>query len=172
MQMDQGLDTGATFAMRSIPIAADDSTKSLHDKLAKLGGEMIVEVVRQLSGGEMVANPQPQQGVCYASKISKEEAYLDFNLPAKLLERKIRALNPAPVAHALIDGVAFKLWRAELVERPAHAKIGQFFIQDHQLLIACGEGALRIVELQKPGGKRLPVAEFLKGSTTIIEKRE
>jgi len=165
MQMDQGLDTGAMLFMQSIPIATTDSTASLHDKLARLGGEMIVEVLQQLQFGEIISKPQPQDGVTYAAKINKEESFLDFNLPAKLLERKIRAFNPAPGAHGLVNGVIFKFWNAELTERPANAEIGQFYMQDHNLLIACSEGALRLLELQKPGSKRLPTSEFLKGFT-------
>lgn len=163
MQMDQGLDTGAMLSMRSLPIETKDTTGSLQDKLAKLGGEMIVDVLAGLSVGKIVAQPQPEQNISYADKISKEESFLDFNQPAKLLERKIRALNPSPGAHCTINNVTFKIWSAEVVEQPARAEIGQFFIQDHTLLIPCKDQALKLVELQKPGSKRLAVEEFLKG---------
>jgi len=165
MQMDQGLDTGGMLSMQSIPIAANDNTASLHDKLAKLGGEMIVDVLQQLPTGKIIAKPQPLVGINYAAKISKEESFLDFNQPAKLLERKIRALNPAPGAHGLINGVVFKLWTAELADRPVNTEIGQFYMEDHNLLIACREGSLRLLELQKPGSKRLLTSEFLRGFT-------
>ena len=163
MQMDQGLDTGAMLSMQAIPIASDDTTASLHDKLASLGGAMIVEVLRQLPLGEIVATPQPEQGVTYAAKISKEEALLDFNQPAAILERKIRALNPAPGAAGLIDGTLIKIWRAESVEGLANLTAGQAVIRDQQLFIACADGALRLLELQKSGSRRMPATEFLKG---------
>ncbi|PRC94478.1 methionyl-tRNA formyltransferase [Solimicrobium silvestre] len=163
MQMDQGLDTGAMLSMQRIPIAAADTTTALHDKLAELGGQMIVSVLQQLPTGGLTAIAQPEQGITYAAKIAKEEAALDFALPATVLERKIRAFNPFPGACGVVNGVTLKLWCAELAERPDSAKVGQLILQDHMLLVACGEGALRLFELQKPGGKRLPTAEFLKG---------
>ncbi|TDK65881.1 methionyl-tRNA formyltransferase [Sapientia aquatica] len=165
MQMDRGLDTGAMLLMESMPIAADDSTATLHDKLARLGGEMIVDTLQQLLDGSITASPQPDEGVNYAAKISKEEAALDFNLPAQLLAQKIRAFNPFPAASAVLNGVTLKIWRAEVVEKPISAQVGQLILKDQQLIVACGEGALSLLELQKPGGKRLPTAEFLKGFT-------
>ena len=165
MQMDRGLDTGAMLLMESMPIAADDSTATLHDKLARLGGEMIVDTLQRLLDGSITASPQPDEGVNYAAKISKEEAALDFNLPAQLLAQKIRAFNPFPAASAVLNGVTLKIWRAEVVEKPISAQVGQLILKDQQLIVACGEGALSLLELQKPGGKRLPAAEFLKGFT-------
>lgn len=163
MQMDKGLDTGAILMMQSMDIAMDDSTVSLHDKLAMLGGQMIVSALTQLQQGSLVATAQPDLGITYAAKISKEEAALDFSQTAEELERKIRTFNPFPGAQATLNGVILKLWRAEVAPRPATASNGQFFLQEHSFLVACGQGALRLLELQKPGGKRLPVAEFLKG---------
>jgi len=165
MQMDRGLDTGAMLLMESMPIAANDSTATLHDKLARLGGEMIVDTLQRLLDGSITASPQPDEGVNYAAKISKEEAALDFNLPAQLLAQKIRAFNPFPAASAVLNGVILKIWRAEVVEKPNSARVGQVILKDQQLIVACGEGALSLLELQKPGGKRLPTAEFLKGFT-------
>ena len=170
MQMEQGLDTGPMLAMKSIPIGADDSTGTLHDKLASLGGEMIVSTLRQMEQGPMHATVQPEQGVTYAAKISKEEAALDFTLPALALDRKIRAFNPFPGAHASLDGTVIKVWRAEPMQNPAGAAkavSGQVIAASAQegVVLACAAGgsALRLTELQKPGGKRLPAAEFLKG---------
>jgi len=163
MQMDAGLDTGAMLLSKAIPVAAGDTTSSLHDKLAMLGAEMIVEVVGKLASGKLTATMQPEQGVTYASKISKEEAMLDFTQSATLLERKIRALNPAPGAAGQIDGAIIKIWRAEKASCPAGLTAGQSVIQDQQLLIACGEDALSLLELQKPGSRRMPIAEFLMG---------
>lgn len=172
MQMEQGLDTGPMLAIESIPIAPDDSTGRLHDALATLGGEMIVKVLRQMEQGPMHAIVQPEQGVTYAAKISKEEAALDFNLSALALDRKIRAFNPFPGANANLDGAIVKIWRAEIIAGAAHmadtqAESGQVISASAQdgVIVACASGNsfLRLTELQKPGGKRLPAAEFLKG---------
>lgn len=163
MQMDQGLDTGAMLIKQSIAIATDDTTSSLHNKLAQLGATLIVDALEKLPAGQLVATAQPDQGVTYAAKISKEEAMLDFTQVASVLERKIRALNPAPGAAGLIDGVTMKIWRAESAPCPANLTAGQSLIANHQLLIGCGEGALSVLELQKAGSRKMPVAEFLKG---------
>jgi methionyl-tRNA formyltransferase len=165
MQMEQGLDTGPMLSMQRLPIASDDTTGSLHDKLAALGGSMIVDALRKLQEGGLSATPQPEQGVNYAAKITKEEATLDFAQPAESLARKIRAFNPFPGAVALFGGVPIKFWRAEAVASAANATPGQVLAANAQdgILVGCGNGALRVTELQKPGGKRLPVAEFLKG---------
>ena len=170
MQMEEGLDTGPMLSMQSIAIAPDDSTGSLHDKLAQLGGEMIVQTLRilEVEQASVQATVQPEQGVTYAAKISKEEAALDFNLAADVLARKIRAFNPFPGAHANMNGSVIKIWRAEAVKsssgteaRPAGRVIAA---NAHEgVVVTCGEQCLRLTELQKPGGKRLPVAEFLKG---------
>lgn len=165
MQMEEGLDTGPMLLMERIPIMATDTTASLHDKLAELGGRMIVDALRKLEQDELNAAPQPEEGVTYAAKIAKEEAALDLAQPADLLERKIRAFNPFPGATAMFNGVAVKFWRAEPVAGATAAEPGKVLAASAQdgVLIACGQGALRVLELQKPGGKRLPAAEFLKG---------
>lgn len=165
MQMEEGLDTGPMLAMERIPIAPDDTTGSLHDKLAALGGGMIVEALRRLEQGGLVATPQPEHGVCYAAKIGKEEAALDFTQGAARLARKIRAFNPFPGAVAAFGGVALKIWGAQALPDAAPAVPGRILAASAStgVLVACGEGTLRLTELQKPGGKRLPAAEFLKG---------
>lgn len=160
MQMDEGLDTGAMLSSRSVPIARDETTGSLHDKLAALGAEMIVAALRDIEQARPV--PQPAEGVTYAAKISKDEAALEFSRPAQELERRIRAFNPFPGATALVNGTVLKLWRA--VPDDAGGQPGQVLAADEAgVLVACGTGSLRICELQKPGGKRLPAGEFLKG---------
>lgn len=164
MQMDQGLDTGAMLLIEKLAIAADDTTGSLHDKMAKLGGEMIVEALARMEQDALPATPQPEEGVTYAAKISKEEAALDFKLPAEILERKIRAFNPFPAASASFAGVTLKLWQAQVIAADGKHTPGTIISADPQdgVVVACGSGALRITELQKPGGKRLPAAEFLR----------
>ncbi|WP_151447875.1 methionyl-tRNA formyltransferase [Lacisediminimonas profundi] len=166
MQMEEGLDTGPMLAVRSMPIADDDTTGSLHDKLAQVGGEMIVSVLQQLQSGPLAATPQPQEGMNYAAKISKDEAALDFAADAVVLSRKIRAFNPFPGASGQVDGVTLKIWKAVPLPGPADGarEPGMVISADADgVVVACGSGALRLLELQKPGGKRLPVQDFLKG---------
>ncbi|MEH6436304.1 methionyl-tRNA formyltransferase [Massilia sp. DD77] len=162
MHMEEGLDTGPMMLIERVAIEDTDSTGSLHDKLAALGGRMIVDALRQMEAGRLEAVAQPEEGVTYAAKISKDEAKLDFALPAEVLARKVRAFNPFPGAQGLVDGVTVKIWQAEPVA--GQGEPGQVLAADAQgIVVACGAGALRLNELQKPGGKRLAAAEFLKG---------
>ncbi|HEV2612127.1 MAG TPA: methionyl-tRNA formyltransferase [Noviherbaspirillum sp.] len=165
MQMEEGLDTGPMLSMESVAIGPEDTTGTLHDKLAGLGGRMIVDALRKLGQGDLPATPQPEEGVTYAAKISKDEAALNFSLPAEVLARKIRAFNPFPGASASCEGTAIKIWRAEVVKGASGTAPGQVLSAGGPagVVVACGAGALRLNELQKPGGKRLPAAEFLKG---------
>ena len=161
MQMDAGLDTGPMLLSRAEAIHADDTTGSLHDRLALLGAEMIVEALRALPGG-LTATPQPADGVTYAAKIGKAEASIDWNRPAVELERAIRAFNPFPGAVATLQQTPVKLWRARAID--AAGTPGEVLLAEGAgVIVACGEGALCITELQKPGGKRLPAADFLRG---------
>ena len=162
MQMEEGLDTGPMMLIERVAIEDTDSTGSLHDKLAALGGRMIVDALRKMAAGQLEAVPQPEEGVTYAAKISKDEAKLDFGLSAEALARKVRAFNPFPGAQGLVEGVAVKIWNAQPLA--GKGEPGRVLAADAQgIVVACGEGALRLVELQKPGGKRLAAAEFLKG---------
>lgn len=162
MQMDEGLDTGPMLLTHRLPISPEDTTASLHDKLAELGGQAIVAALQQLEEGKLTATPQPAEDTCYATKISKEEAAIDWQLPASQLERKIRALNPAPGTVSQFKDMTIKIWRAQVVSGQGQA--GEVLQVDHNgIVVACGTGALSLQELQKPGGKRLAVAELLKG---------
>jgi len=161
MQMDAGLDTGPMLLSRAEAIHADDTTGGLHDRLAQLGADMIVEALRALPGG-LTATPQPADGVTYAAKIGKAEASIDWNRPAVELERAIRAFNPFPGAVATLQQTPVKLWRARAID--AAGTPGEVLLAEGAgVIVACGEGALCITELQKPGGKRLPAADFLRG---------
>ena len=161
MGMEEGLDTGPMMLIERVAIEDADTTGSLHDKLAALGATMIVEALRRLERGELPGTPQPEAGVTYAAKISKDEAKLDFTLPAVDVWRKVRAFNPFPGAQGTVNGTAVKIWNAELAE--GNGAPGQVLAADAQgIVVACGEGALRLLQLQKPGGKRLAAAEFLK----------
>ncbi|WP_230020244.1 methionyl-tRNA formyltransferase [Massilia sp. Bi118] len=162
MEMEEGLDTGPMLLMERLPISDTDTTGSLHDKLAGMGGRMIVDALQRMAAGGLQAEPQPEEGVTYAAKISKEEAKLALARPALELARKVRAFNPFPGAHAQAGGVTVKIWNAQAVD--GKGRPGQVLSADAQgIVVACGEGALRLTELQKPGGKRLAAGEFLKG---------
>jgi methionyl-tRNA formyltransferase len=163
MQMEEGLDTGPMLLIERVRIEDSDTTGTLHDKLAALGGRMIVEALHKMAQGSLAPVTQPEEGVTYAAKISKEEAKLDFTLAASGLARKVRAFNPFPGAHGQAGGVTVKIWQAQAVD--GKGTPGQVLSADAQggIVVACGDGALRLTELQKPGGKRLPAAEFLKG---------
>jgi methionyl-tRNA formyltransferase len=165
MRMEEGLDTGPMLAARPVAIGDDDTTASLHDKLAALGGSMIVSVLRKMEQGPVDAVPQPEQGVTYAAKVSKDEAALDFAQDARTISRKVRAFNPFPGAHAQVNGMTVKIWGAEALAADSDAPPGTVIAADtrHGFIIACNGGTLRLTELQKPGGKRLPADQFLKG---------
>ncbi len=164
MEMEEGLDTGPMLLVERIAIEAGDTTASLHDKLAALGGKMIVDALRSMEQGKLEAVPQPEAGVTYAAKVSKEEAALDFNKSAVELSRKIRAFNPFPGAHAQVNEVIVKIWGAQAIDAETDRAPGTVLAADgkHGVVVACKQGTLRITELQKPGGKRLPAAEFIK----------
>jgi methionyl-tRNA formyltransferase len=161
MQMDAGLDTGAVFRQQRIPISADDDAGTLHDRLALLGAEAMVEVLDQLETGRARAVPQPEAGVTYAAKIDKRDARLDWSRPAFELERAVRALRPAPGAFAMLDGEAIKIWRAEVLD--ATGEPGTATSMNDNLVIACASQSLAVSELQRAGGRRLSAAEFLRG---------
>ena len=165
MEMEEGLDTGPMLLIERTPITPQDTTATLHDKLAAMGAQMMVKVLHKMEKGVMEAVPQPEHGVTYANKILKEEAVLDFTQSARDISRKIRAFNPFPGAHGDVNGTTIKLWGAEVLDGGSNATPGQVIAADahHGIVVACGEGALRLTQLQKPGGKRLPAAEFIKG---------
>jgi methionyl-tRNA formyltransferase len=169
MQMDAGLDTGDMLLVQALDIAPQDTTASLHDKLANLGAELIVQALQQL--GSLEKKPQPAEGQTYAAKIDKAQAALDWREPAAVLERRIRAFAPAPGASAAIGGVALKLWRANVLpdgQPNAHSQ-GQLVpgtvlgASAEGVDVATGDGVLRLLSLQKPGGKALQADEFLRG---------
>jgi methionyl-tRNA formyltransferase len=163
MQMDAGLDTGDMLLVETLPIRADDSGASLHDRLAELGARLIVEALERAERGVLVATPQPAAGVCYAHKIEKTEAAIDWSEPAPQIERRIRAFDPFPGATASLAGEALKVWRAELCA--GRGEPGTVLrADDAGFCVACGEGALRLTELQRPGGRRMPAHAFLQGA--------
>lgn len=164
MQMEAGLDTGPVLQSSRLPISNDDTAATLHDKLAALGASLIVDVLEKLP---LPATPQPEAGVTYAAKIEKSEAPIDWRLPAQELACKVRAFNPFPGALAELDGQVIKIWQAEVIDTTASGKApGAILSADRSgVLVACGQAALRLTELQKAGGKRLPASSFLAGTT-------
>lgn len=159
MQMDAGLDTGDMLLVAEETIRPDDTTASLHDRLAVLGGRLVVQ---GLAAPEALRRtPQPADGITYAHKIDKAEAQIDWAQPAALIERRVRAFDPFPGASFGLDGEVVKLWRAAL--RPdARGVPGQVLAAaDGRLTVACGDGALDLLQLQRPGGRRIDVAAFL-----------
>ncbi len=160
MQMGAGLDTGPVLLSGALPINDEDTASSLHDKLADLGARLIVEVLGKIP---LPSCPQPEAGVTYASKIEKSEAALDWRLPACQLARQVRAFNPFPGATAILGGVSIKVWQAEVTATAGSP--GQVISADRDgVVVACGEGSLCLRVLQKAGGKRFSVTQFLAGN--------
>jgi methionyl-tRNA formyltransferase len=162
MQMDRGLDTGPVLAAESMPIAADENSASLHDKLAELGARLIVTVLSQLEHAGLSPQPQPVAGASYAAKITKAEADIDWGEAAPVIERMVRAFNPLPGACATIKGVGLKIWRARV--SAAEGAPGTILeVGAKGIVVACGAKSLCVLELQRAGGKKLPAARFLAG---------
>ena len=179
MQMDAGLDTGDMLLVEALPISGTDTTATLHDKLADLGGRMIVEALEIAACGTLTPIKQPEAGVTYAHKIEKTESAIDWNLPAEVISRRVRAFDPFPAASTTFNGETIKVWAAQLpletesdsaVQAQLRAKVqnspvGQILeIGANGIDVACGDhSVLRLTALQRAGGKRLPFADFLRG---------
>ncbi len=162
MQMDAGLDTGPILLRRGVAISLDDDAQSLHDRLAGLGAQLIVAAIAQVAGGQARPVAQPQAGVSYAQKIQKRDAEVDWKAPAALVERTVRAMRPSPGATARLQGSVLKLWRARVAD--ARGAPGHVLAAGSEgILVACGDGALLVTELQRAGSKRLKAGEFLRG---------
>ena len=162
MQMDAGLDTGPVVMQEKIPILEEDTTGTLHNRLAELGAKLIVQALNALQAGAVKATPQPTEGVTYAAKLDRREARVDWRESAVSVNRQVRALNPSPGADARVRGVELKIWRCATAA--GRGNPGEILgAGPRGLRVACGEGALVVTELQRSGGKRLPAAEFLRG---------
>ena len=164
MQMEAGLDTGPVLYQETISIAPDETTAALHDRLSDLGARSIVQSLKDLS--QLQARPQSSVGICYAQKIDKSEAQIDWSLPAEILDRQIRGLSPFPGAWAMLRGERVKFLGSALIscEQPL-ASAGT--VLDDDLGIACGSGALRITRLQRAGKSAQSSADFLRGRPVI-----
>ncbi len=192
MQMDAGLDTGDMLLREVLPIEHNDTTGSLHDKLADMGGTLIVQALQDAQQGFLRPVKQPDEGVTYAHKIEKTEAAVDWRLSATEIDRRVRAFNPFPGATAQMGDEVIKLWGAHV---QTHAKVQDdatagmqvkqatqvhpshqaappspgtvLSANEHGVHVQCGEGVLCITELQRAGGKRLVAAEFLRGFAVV-----
>ena len=165
MQMDAGLDTGDKLLVQTLPINPQDTTESLHDALAALGARLIVQALQQAQTGALQGVAQAADGICYAHKIDKREAALDWTQPATTLARRVRAFNPFPVASSVLGGETIKFWRVQAL--PPHSRAAQpgevIAVSAEGVDIATASGVLRATRLQKAGGKPLEVADFLHG---------
>ena len=162
MQMDVGLDTGDMLYKLACPITAEDTSGTLYDKLANLGPQGLIETLKQLAAGTAKPVVQDEALVTHAQKLSKEEARINWNESAAVIERKIRAFNPVPAAWVEYQGKPMKIWRAEVVAQQGRA--GEVLsCSADGLVVACGENALKITELQPSGSKRMPIAAFAAG---------
>ncbi len=170
MQMDEGLDTGAMLMKSSCAITADDTAQTLHDKLAGLGAQAIVETLRQLEQNQLHPEQQDTQLATYAAKLNKVEAQLDWSASAAQLERAVRGYFPFPVATTSMRDTTIKILRAKL-----HQDMGVpgtvISIDKARILVSCGQGALGLEVLQKPGGKALPVAQFIQSFPVKVGDR-
>ena len=161
MQMDEGLDTGDMLLRRACPIAPNDTAQTLHDRLAGIGADSILEALRLLQDSRLAPVRQDDAAATYAAKLLKSEAQIDWRQDARQIERAVRAFNPFPVSHASLDGVAIKIWQAVLQEG-AQGEAGEIMAADKRgITVACGKDALRLEVLQRPGGKAQPAVQFL-----------
>lgn len=166
MQMDAGLDTGDMLLVGRLPIDAQDTTATLHDKVAELGGQLMVDALQQAASGTLHAVPQPLEGITYAHKIEKHEAAIDWAQPASLITQRVRAFNPFPGATATLNGEVLKIWSASVAPGlpPAGTACGSILaLARESIEVAAMNSVVSLTELQRPGGKRLKVADFLHG---------
>ncbi|MBJ3593864.1 methionyl-tRNA formyltransferase [Salmonella enterica subsp. enterica serovar Saintpaul] len=162
MQMDVGLDTGDMLHKLSCPITADDTSASLYDKLAELGPQGLLHTLQLLASGTAKPEVQDESQVCYAEKLSKEEARMDWTLSAAQLERCIRAFNPWPMSYIVIDEQPVKIWQAAIIDKPAGAEPGTILEATRQgIQVATGDGILNLTSLQPAGKKAMSAQDLL-----------
>ncbi len=162
MEVVPALDAGDMVSCGVLPISERDTGQSLHDGLSTLGAKLMVDAMRKLEqDGVLLAKPQDESLVTYAHKLEKSEAVIDWQRPATELSRQVRAFNPFPVAHTMLNGEICRIWMATHVS--GSGKPGEIVDINDAIYVACGEGLLRIEELQMPGGKRMAAKDFLAG---------
>ncbi len=166
MQMDEGLDTGDMLLVAAVPIDDADTTATLHDTLAELGGSLMVDALALAERGALAPVKQDEAGVTYAHKIDKSEAAVDWTQPAEVIVRRVRAFNPFPAASAILNGETLKLWAAQVAPGlpPTDVEYGQIVaVTPDGIAVAAMNSIVTLTALQRPGGKRLGVADFLRG---------
>jgi methionyl-tRNA formyltransferase len=167
MQMDEGLDTGDMLLSERVTIGLGDTTGGLHDRLADLGGRLILRALADAAAGRLVPVPQPKEGITYAHKIEKAEAAIDWRQAASVLARRVRAFDPFPGATTAWGTESLKIWAASAegdLPPGAGKAVGEVLSADEAgVLVQCGRGCLRLTTLQRAGGKRLGVSDFLRG---------
>ncbi|WP_413113710.1 methionyl-tRNA formyltransferase [Thaumasiovibrio sp. DFM-14] len=162
MQMDEGLDTGDMLSIATLPIAADDTSATMYEKLAQLGPQALVECLQDVATGNATATPQDDALANYAKKLSKDEARIDWTMDAVAIERCIRAFNPWPMSYFEVDGKNIKVWQADIIQVDHQAVPGTILSADKQgITVATGNEAIRLVSLQPPGKKAMPVSDLL-----------
>jgi methionyl-tRNA formyltransferase len=162
MKMDAGLDTGPVLAQRRVPITQDEDAGTLHDKLAALGAELMAATLADMHAGRVRPVPQPEAGASYARKMEKKETALNWSRPAVELERAVRAFRPSPGAATSLEGEPLKIWRARVLTESGAPGV-LLRVSEDAIVVGCGEDALEVTELQRPGGRRLLAADFLRG---------
>lgn len=161
MTIEPRLDAGPMLLRKATPIGTDETAGELHDRLALLGAEALMEALPLIASGAAAAVLQDETQVTYAAKISKEEACLDWSRPAQGLARQIRAFNPWPVAETRYDGQTLRIWRARAIDQASRGAPGMLAIVADRLEVATGQGTLQLLEIQLPGGKRISARDFL-----------
>jgi len=161
MQLVKKLDAGDMLLKLECPIKANDTSSSLHDQLAQMGAQGLLEVIEQIAQGRAQPEAQDEAHVCYAEKLEKTEAILDWRQTALELDRKIRGLNAWPVAQTLYKGEVLRVWRCAVLDDDRQLDPGEIDSSRHELDVGAGQGVLRLLEVQLPGGKRIAGKDFL-----------
>ena len=169
MEVVPALDAGAMVSKGMLPISERDTSQSLHDDLAHMGADLMVDAMQQLAEtGNLPATIQDESLVTYAAKLQKAEASIDWTQSADLISRQVRAFNPFPVAHAILNGEVCRIWMATQSDVVSHVKPGTILDVGTNIQVACGQGALIVEELQLPGGKRLQAKDFIAGQNLKV----
>lgn len=169
MQMDVGLDTGDMLLVETCPITAQDTSGSIYSKLEQIGPGALLKTVEQIANGTVVAESQNDDLATYAHKLTKQEAEIDWSDSAKIIDQKVRGYQPWPVAYAIIQDNAVKVWQVE-VQAGSNKPAGEIISADKSgILVSTGEGAINILQLQPPGKKAMSAADFLNGRQDWVQ---
>jgi methionyl-tRNA formyltransferase len=176
MKMDAGMDTGAIVSQQKTPISPEDNAQTLHDRLAKMGARLLVQTIPEYVDRKIFPRPQPSEGASLAPKIKKQDGQIDWTRPARMIWNRVRGLMPWPGAFTWLPAQGqrqfLKIWEAEMVDDPRPSQPGTILNADKNgVVVACGTGALRLLALQREGGRRLSAAEFLAGHPLRLRDR-